>query len=159
MVLTSSWPETFGFTLSEAWAAGVPAVVSPFGGPSERVAKYGGGWVLDRYDLRAYVDMVQRLVDDPSLIGVAGESIRPEMWSPSWAPYDALYGTLTENSALSHGSALLEWSLSRMVAPPIPAPTVSPFVRRAWQWRAKLFPVGSTRERVYMLARRRTLGY
>ena len=159
VVLTSSWPETFGFTLSEAWAAGVPAVVSPFGGPSERVAKYGGGWVLDRYDLRAYVDMVQRLVDDPSLIGVAGESIRPEMWSPSWAPYDALYATLTENSALSHGSALLEWSLSRMVAPPIPAPTVSPFVRRAWQWRAKLFPVGSTRERVYMLARRRTLGY
>jgi GT2 family glycosyltransferase len=42
----STGPETFSFTLSEAWAAGRPALVPPIGALSERVAATGGGWVL-----------------------------------------------------------------------------------------------------------------
>jgi GT2 family glycosyltransferase/glycosyltransferase involved in cell wall biosynthesis len=42
----SAGPETFSFTLSEAWAAGCPAIVPPIGALSERVAATGGGWVL-----------------------------------------------------------------------------------------------------------------
>ncbi len=39
-------PESFSYTLSQAWAAGVPALVAPVGALEERVVAHGGGWVL-----------------------------------------------------------------------------------------------------------------
>jgi GT2 family glycosyltransferase/glycosyltransferase involved in cell wall biosynthesis len=46
----SAGPETFSFTLSEAWAAGRPVIVPPIGALAERVAASGGGWVLAEED-------------------------------------------------------------------------------------------------------------
>ena len=40
----SAGPETFSFTLSEAWAAGRPVFVPPFGALAERLAGTGAGW-------------------------------------------------------------------------------------------------------------------
>ena len=48
--LVSPWPETFSRTLSEAWAAGIPAVVSPLGALQARVHRSGAGWVLSSLD-------------------------------------------------------------------------------------------------------------
>jgi glycosyltransferase involved in cell wall biosynthesis len=39
-------PESFSYTLSEVWAAGVPAIVPEGGALSERVSRHGGGWIL-----------------------------------------------------------------------------------------------------------------
>ena len=39
-------PEGFSYSLSEVWAAGIPAVVPDDGALGERVAKQGGGWLL-----------------------------------------------------------------------------------------------------------------
>ena len=39
-------PESFSYTLSEVWAAGIPAAVPDEGALGERVAKQGGGWRL-----------------------------------------------------------------------------------------------------------------
>jgi len=39
-------PETFSFTLSEAWAAGRPAVVPPIGALADRISATGAGWIL-----------------------------------------------------------------------------------------------------------------
>lgn len=39
-------PESFSYTLSEVWAAGVPVVVPDCGAQGERVARHGGGWRL-----------------------------------------------------------------------------------------------------------------
>ena len=39
-------PESFSYTLSEAWAAGVPVIVPQDGALGERVARHGGGFVL-----------------------------------------------------------------------------------------------------------------
>ena len=39
-------PESFSYTLSEAWAAGVPAIVPQDGALGERVTRHGGGFVL-----------------------------------------------------------------------------------------------------------------
>ncbi len=39
-------PESFSYALSDAWAAGVPAIVPPEGALAERVRRHGGGWVL-----------------------------------------------------------------------------------------------------------------
>jgi glycosyltransferase involved in cell wall biosynthesis len=39
-------PESFSYSLSEAWAAGVPVLAGPAGAIGERVARHGGGWLL-----------------------------------------------------------------------------------------------------------------
>jgi glycosyltransferase involved in cell wall biosynthesis len=39
-------PESFSYALSDAWAAGLPALVAPDGALAERVARHGGGWLL-----------------------------------------------------------------------------------------------------------------
>jgi glycosyltransferase involved in cell wall biosynthesis len=42
----SEGPESFSYTLSEAWRAGVPALVPPIGALAERVAESRAGWVM-----------------------------------------------------------------------------------------------------------------
>jgi O-antigen biosynthesis protein len=62
----SAGPETFSFTLSEAWAAGIPAVVPPIGALAERVAATGGGWVLhdsEWQDEARMLDRIEALLD------------------------------------------------------------------------------------------------
>src|SRR5438105_11802551 len=39
-------PESFSYTLSEVWAAGIPVIVPDNGALRERVARYSGGWIL-----------------------------------------------------------------------------------------------------------------
>jgi glycosyltransferase involved in cell wall biosynthesis len=39
-------PESFSYALSDAWDAGLPALVPPEGALGERVRKHGGGWLL-----------------------------------------------------------------------------------------------------------------
>ena len=47
VLFPSSGPETFSYTLSEAWQAGLPALVPPIGALAERLSATGAGWVLD----------------------------------------------------------------------------------------------------------------
>ena len=42
----SEGPESFSYTLSETWAAGLPALVPPIGALAERVAQSGAGWIM-----------------------------------------------------------------------------------------------------------------
>src|SRR5439155_17511335 len=58
----STGPETFSFTLSEAWAAGLPVVVPPIGALAERVAAGGGGWILDQSEWASEARMLDRIV-------------------------------------------------------------------------------------------------
>jgi len=46
VLFTNRMPESFSYTLSEVWAAGIPVVVPDQGALGERVAKSGGGWRL-----------------------------------------------------------------------------------------------------------------
>jgi glycosyltransferase involved in cell wall biosynthesis len=61
VVYPSAGPETFSFTLSEAWAAGRPAVVPPIGALAERVAATGGGWVLSEEEWQNEARMLDRI--------------------------------------------------------------------------------------------------
>lgn len=45
--LFSPWPETYSYTLSEAWRSNIPVLVTPMGALMERVTKTGGGWVAE----------------------------------------------------------------------------------------------------------------
>lgn len=44
--LSSVWPETYSYVLSEAWAAGYPVVALDIGAPAERIRAEGGGLLL-----------------------------------------------------------------------------------------------------------------
>ena len=46
VVFPSAGPETFCYTLTEAWLAGRPALVPPIGALHERVQASGAGWVM-----------------------------------------------------------------------------------------------------------------
>ena len=48
----SAGPETFSYTLSEAWAAGRPVLVPPIGALQERVRGSGAGWVMTEAEWR-----------------------------------------------------------------------------------------------------------
>lgn len=63
VLFPSTGPETFCFTLSEAWRAGLPALVPPVGALAERVAATGAGWILSE---RAWLDpdrMLERVLE------------------------------------------------------------------------------------------------
>lgn len=57
----SAGPESFSFTLSEAWAAGIPAIVPPIGALAERVAASGGGWILSDQEWQDESRMLGRM--------------------------------------------------------------------------------------------------
>jgi glycosyltransferase involved in cell wall biosynthesis len=55
-------PESFSYTLSEVWAAGIPAIVPDEGALGERVARCGGGWRLPPgYTAAAAAEFLQQL--------------------------------------------------------------------------------------------------
>ncbi|MEP7061134.1 MAG: glycosyltransferase [Betaproteobacteria bacterium] len=55
-------PESFSYTLSEAWAAGRPVIVPDAGALGERVAQLGGGWRLPAgFDAQDVAKLVARL--------------------------------------------------------------------------------------------------
>ena len=63
-LLPSAYAETFSLTLSEAWLAGLPAVVAPFGAPRDRVRETGAGRVAASYTVAAFVDAVEAAWQD-----------------------------------------------------------------------------------------------
>ena len=110
----SPWPETFSYTLSESWAAGVPAVVRDLGAPADRVRLSGAGIVVADAQgaasalrrLAAHGDELRRLADaaraaarnEPSLADNADrhrtacakllERVTPRGADPRWTERD-----------------------------------------------------------------------
>ena len=58
----SAGPETFSYTLSEAWASGRPVLVPPIGALEERVRDSGAGWVMSDAEWRDEERMLERLL-------------------------------------------------------------------------------------------------
>lgn len=56
----SIWPETYCHTLTESWASGVPVVAINKGAVGDRIARHGGGWLIDEVDPEV---VYQRLLD------------------------------------------------------------------------------------------------
>lgn len=58
------WVETFGLTLLEAMAHGVPVIAPPVGGPAEIITDGRQGLLIDSRDRTALADAVRRLAHD-----------------------------------------------------------------------------------------------
>jgi len=58
----SAGPETFCYTLSEAWQAGRPALVPPFGALAERMQANDAGWIMSDAEWADEALMLQRIL-------------------------------------------------------------------------------------------------
>jgi glycosyltransferase involved in cell wall biosynthesis len=98
----SAGPETFSYTLSEAWSAGRPVLVPPFGALAERVQGTGAGFVMTEQEWRDEAAMLERivmLVNDrrDSVLRPAGRAARAIAHATLAQMADAtiaLYGTV-----------------------------------------------------------------
>lgn len=59
------WVETFGLTILEGMAYGLPVIVPPVGGPSEIVTDGQEGFLISCYETSRIVEVIERLADDP----------------------------------------------------------------------------------------------
>ncbi|WP_436530441.1 glycosyltransferase family 4 protein [Actinoplanes sp. HUAS TT8] len=89
--------ETFGQTLQEAMASGVPVVAPAKGGPRDLVRDGQTGFLVPPHESAGFTDAVARLAEDPVLrrrMGVAG---RAAIGGRSWAAVgDQLLGHYAE---------------------------------------------------------------
>ena len=70
------WVETFGLTLLEAMAFGVPVIAPPVGGPVELVDEGREGFLIDSRNGDELVDKVLQLADDETLCLQLSEAAR-----------------------------------------------------------------------------------
>jgi len=79
------WIETFGLTLIEAMAYGLPVIAPPVGGPTEIVEHGSNGFLIDSRDHSALVDCVLKIANQPALQAQLSESAkaRAHSFSPN----------------------------------------------------------------------------
>jgi GT2 family glycosyltransferase/glycosyltransferase involved in cell wall biosynthesis len=76
VLFPSAGPESFAFTLSEAWAAGRPVLVPPIGALAERVDDQGAGWVMSEaewHDESRMLDRILALFAQPGALATAAQ--------------------------------------------------------------------------------------
>ena len=66
--LPNEWVETFGLTIIEAMAYGIPSIVPPVGGPIELVKNYSNGFCVDSSNLPLMKQKLNTLLDSKKYI-------------------------------------------------------------------------------------------
>ena len=74
--------DTFGLVVLEAFASGVPALVSAAGGPKDTVHHGKTGYVAN--NLRDFVAFTERLLKEPAVLRSMGLAARAYALSTSW---------------------------------------------------------------------------
>ena len=92
--------ETFGQTIQEASASGLPVVAPASGGPVDLVTNGGTGYLVTPGDLDALAAAVQTLAADPGLRARLGLAARRRVLTRSW-------GALTDE-LLGHYAAVID---------------------------------------------------
>ncbi|MEH6587347.1 MAG: glycosyltransferase family 4 protein [Halioglobus sp.] len=62
------WVETFGLTLLEAMAFGVPVIAPPVGGPAEIVSDGVEGYLVSSYEVERISELIVELADDEAKV-------------------------------------------------------------------------------------------
>ena len=82
--------ETFGQTIQEAQATGLPVVAPASGGPRFLIEHGTSGYLADPGDPASFVDYVTRLAEDAPLRSRMGVSARRSVLNKSWEANNAL---------------------------------------------------------------------
>lgn len=70
------WIETFGLTIIEAMAYGLPSIVPPVGGPAEIVRDEIDGYLISAYHIEAISDKIQLLSSDEVLYHSLSKNVK-----------------------------------------------------------------------------------
>lgn len=93
-VFPSAGPETFCYTLTEAWQAGRPALVPPIGALGQRVTATGAGWLMEDWqDEDRILDQVMALLQ-PDQVEMLQELSRTAAELPVFSEADMARATL-----------------------------------------------------------------
>ncbi len=103
VLFPSAGPETFSYTLTEAWAAGRPAIVPPIGALAERVQGSGAGVVLMDAEWRDEAQMLERLIAE---LGVAGRDRLAAMAAKARALPHATIESMTRQTFALYAGAI-----------------------------------------------------
>ena len=57
-LILSTCPETYSYTLTESWMAGVPVIASNLGALKERITATGGGWLVDYTNINDIYNLI-----------------------------------------------------------------------------------------------------
>jgi glycosyltransferase involved in cell wall biosynthesis len=68
IVSFSMCPESFSYTLSEAWKLGLPVIGSSLGAIGNRITECGGGWVVDPYNYEDTKMVIKTVLDNPLIL-------------------------------------------------------------------------------------------
>jgi glycosyltransferase involved in cell wall biosynthesis len=71
LCLPSQVPETFSLVLHQAFAIGVPALVSDLGAPAEIVKKHRCGWTTPHADVDGWSQALRRIAFDRAMVDEA----------------------------------------------------------------------------------------
>ncbi|MCL6601792.1 MAG: glycosyltransferase [Paenibacillus sp.] len=74
--LLSVVPETFSYTLSESWAAGIPVLVNKRGALGSRVNHNETGWVLENLSSTSLLDNIKNIYSNPKLYDFVKNNIK-----------------------------------------------------------------------------------
>ena len=74
--------DTFGLVVLEAFASGVPAVVTDLGGPQDTVRQGRTGFIARDFD--EFVSYTQRIMDEPALLASMRVAAREQALETSW---------------------------------------------------------------------------
>lgn len=149
MIVASPWPETFCYTLSEAWKAGIPAITGPLGAPAERIGETGAGIALPDYRVGSFTQALRSLMNDPARLAELKAAAARVTQSEDYGQYRELFATYgaTHPSVGSVFVVPLQPPVIHVISGGAPVPIIAKLVRV----RKKLIPVGSVRERAYFL--------
>jgi len=103
VLFPSAGPETFSYTLSESWLAGVPALVPPIGALAERVSETGAGWLLGDDEWMDEAKMLARVV---ALAGPAGAAARSAAASKALDVSHASPQSMADATLVRYGEAI-----------------------------------------------------
>ena len=83
LALPSLWPETFGLSVMDAAARGIPSIVTNVCGAAELIDHGRTGWRVPPGDVDALAACLETVKDDPT-IATIGQTVYTEYWrSPS----------------------------------------------------------------------------
>ena len=146
VVVTSIWPETFSYILSEAWTAGAAVIVGPLGAPAERVVETGAGMIAPDYRVQSFVTTLRQLVSEPDTLKelkLAASAVSPRT---DYGEYRELYVRHAHHAPTTTRS--FSSSVEKVTSAVVDLNQL-PAVLWLVNLRKRLFPVGSAREKVY----------
>jgi len=99
----SAGPESFSYTLTEAWKLARPVLVPPIGALAERVAGTGAGWVMSEAEWRDEARMLDRL---QALLAASQEEALAQAASRAGAMPHVAFDEMTQKTVAHYEAAL-----------------------------------------------------